>query len=122
MAQQPQKPIIEFENIPLEQVRSMGRGPRMDPPRYQALKDKPQSLGHMATRMTLPLGANSTTMKNRIARVAHEVNVAVTIRRVPGGLLFWRSSDEDVRQAQEIAQRLHPAQRERQKRRRRGRT
>ena len=56
-----------------------------------------------ATRVTTPEGTSPTTMKNRILRVAAELGVPVTIRKVPGGLIFWRSTDEDLQQAQEIA-------------------
>ena len=52
--------------------------------------------------MPLPDGISPTTMKNRILRVAAELGIPVTIRRVPGGLIFWRSTDEDLQQAQEI--------------------
>jgi hypothetical protein len=107
MAEQP--PPIQFEDIPLDQARRMGRGPRMDSELYHALKEKIQSLGTTAARMTLPEGLSPTTMKNRIRRVAAELNTSVTIRRVPGGVIFWRSTDEDVHQAREVASRLHTA-------------
>ena len=111
MAQQ--KPTIEFRDIPLEDARKMGRGPRMDPLLYEALKSKIQSLSDTAARITLPAGVSLTTMKNRILRIAAELKVPVTIRRVPGGLLFWRSTDEDLKQAKEVAQRLQAARRRR---------
>ena len=38
MAQQ--QPPIYFEDIPLEQARTMGRGPQMDPELYHAFKEK----------------------------------------------------------------------------------
>jgi hypothetical protein len=107
MAQQ--TPPIQFEDIPLEQARTMGRGPRMDPDLYNALREKIQSLGDTATRITLPEGISPTTMKNRILRVAAEIKVPVTVRKVPGGLLFWRSTDQDITQAKEVAQRLQTA-------------
>jgi hypothetical protein len=66
------KSTITFEDIPLTEARTMGRGPRMDP----------------------------------------ELGIPVTIRKVPGGLLFWRSTAEDLAQAKEVAQRLQPAQRQ----------
>ena len=102
-------PSIEFEDIPLEQARTMGRGPRMDPALYHALKAKIQSLDKTATRFTLPEGTNPTTMKNRILRVAAEIKIPVTVRKVSGGLLFWRSTNEDITQANEVAQRLQSA-------------
>jgi hypothetical protein len=107
MAQQP--PPIHFEDIPIDEARQLGRGPRMDPALYLAFKEKIQALGNTATRITLPEGASPTTMKNRLLRVAAELKTPVTVRRVPGGLLFWRSTDEDVQQAKEVAGRLRTA-------------
>jgi hypothetical protein len=49
-------------------------------------------------------------MKARILRIAAELGMPVTIRRVPGGLLFWRSSEEDLQQAKEVGARLQTAQ------------
>jgi hypothetical protein len=51
--------------------------------------------------------------------MARELNVPVTVRRVPGGVIFWRSSAEDLQQSQGTASRLQTAQR--QGRARRGR-
>jgi hypothetical protein len=87
----------------------MSRGPCIDPELYDALKENVQSLDTIATRMPLPDGTSPTTMKNRILRVAAELGIPVTIRSAPGGLIFWRSTDEDRRQAQEIAARLQAA-------------
>jgi hypothetical protein len=106
-----QSSSFQFEDIPLDEARRMGRGPRMDPTLYQALKGKIQALDNTATRVTIPEGTSPTTMKNRILRVAGELKIPLTIRKVPGGLLFWRSTVEDLTQAKEVAQRLQPAQR-----------
>jgi hypothetical protein len=102
-------PSIQFEDVPLDQARRMGRRPRMDPELYHAFKEKIPSLDDTATRLTLPEGTSATTMKNRILRVAAELGMPVTIRRVPGGLLFWRSSEEDLQQAKEVGARLQTA-------------
>jgi len=102
-------PTITFEDIPLDEARRLGRGPRMDPELYRVLQEKLQSLGNSATRMTIEDGTNPTTLKNRILRVAAELGVSVTVRKVPGGLLFWRSTAEDRQQATEISQRLQGA-------------
>jgi hypothetical protein len=101
-----QQSPIQFEDIPLEHARTMGRGPRMDPELYQQRRERIQSLSDQAVRMTIPDGTRPTTMKNRILRVAAELNIPVTIRRVRGGLLFWRSTDEDLHQARQVSQRL----------------
>jgi hypothetical protein len=91
----------------------------MDPELYHAFKEKIQSLDNTAARITLPEGTSPTTMKNRILRVAGELGIPLTIRRVPGGLLFWRSTAEDVTHAREIAERLQDARRRRPRGRRR---
>ena len=104
---------IEFEDVPLEEARKMGRGPRMDPILYNALKNKISSLSSSAARMNLPSGVSPVTMKNRILRVALELRVPVTVRRGAGGVLFWRSTDEDIKQAKEVAARLQAAQQRR---------
>jgi hypothetical protein len=101
---------MQFEDVPLEQARRMGRGPRMGPQLYQELRTRIASLSDQAVRMTIPEGTSQTTMKNRIQRVAAELGIPVTIRRVPGGLLFWRSTAEDVQQATEVGARLQTAQ------------
>jgi hypothetical protein len=83
----------------------------MDPQLYQELKTRIPALSSQAVRMTIPAGTSPTTMKNRILRLAVQLGIPVTIRKVPGGLLFWRSTDEDVQQAKDVADRLQTAQR-----------
>jgi hypothetical protein len=100
---------IEFEDVPLAEARRMSRGLGMDPELYHALREKIHALAATAIRMSFPEGTSSTTMKNRILRVAAELGVPVTVRRIPGGLIFWRSTDEDLQQAQEIVTRLQAA-------------
>jgi hypothetical protein len=107
-------PNIQFEDVPLDEARRMGRGPRMDPALYQALKTKIQALDGAAARLALPEGVSATTMKNRLLRVAAESGVPLTVRRVPGGLLFWQSTAEDLAQASELAGQLRGARKARQ--------
>jgi hypothetical protein len=104
MADQP--PDIRFEDIPLDQARTMGRGPRMEPMLYDTLRYKIQSLSSAAVRIHLGPEIAPQRMTRYIRAIAHELNVPVTIRRVPGGIIFWRSSQEDLQQAQETASRL----------------
>ena len=68
-------PLIQFEDVPIEIARAIGRGPRMDPGIYHTFKENIQSLNNTATRLTLPEGTSPTTMKNRLLRVAAEVSV-----------------------------------------------
>ena len=107
---------IQFEDVPLEEARRMGRGPRMDPQLYQELRARMQALSDQAVRLTVPDGTSQATMKRRIQSVAAELGIPVTIRRVSGGLLFWRSTEEDMQLAKEVGSRLQTAQRGRQAR------
>ena len=109
MADQPSS--FQFEDVPLDEARRMGRGPRMEPMLYDTLRHKIQSLSSEATRIRLGPEITPQRMKNYILRMAHELNVPVTVRRVPGGVIFWRSSEEDLQQAQETASRLQTGQR-----------
>jgi hypothetical protein len=97
---------IEFEDVSLEEARRMGRGPRMEPMLYDTLRKKIQSLSDQAARIRLGPEISPTRMRNYLLRVARDVNIPVTVRRVPGGVLFWRSTDEDLQQAKEVGARL----------------
>ena len=111
MAEEP--PGIKFEDVPLEQARHMGRGPRMEPMLYETLRTKIQELSADAIRIHLGPEIRPERMKKYLLRIAHDLNVPVTVRRVPDGVIFWRSSDEDRHQAQEVASRLQGARHKR---------
>ena len=81
----------------------------MKPMLYDTLRQKIQALSSEATRIHLGPEIRPERMKNYLLHIARELNVPVTVRRVPGGVIFWRSSDEDLHQAQEIAGRLQSA-------------
>ena len=97
---------IDFEDIPMEQARSMGRGPRMEPLLYDTLKKKIQALSDDAVRIRLGPEITQQRMKNYLLSIARELDVPVTVRKVPSGVIFWRSSDEDRHQAEEFTKRL----------------
>jgi hypothetical protein len=119
MADQPSP--FQFEDIPLDEARRMGRGPRMEPMLYETLRQKIQTLSSEAVRIRLGPEITPTRMKNYLQRIARDLNVPVTARRVPGGLIFWRSTDDDIQQAKEVGGRLRGAQRARQAPQGRGR-
>jgi hypothetical protein len=102
---------LQFEDVPLEEARRMGRGPRMEPLLYETLRQKIQWLSSEAVRVRLGPELTPERMKSYILRLARELNVPVTGRRIPGGVIFWRSSDEDLQQAREAASRLQRGQR-----------
>ena len=100
---------FQLEDVPLDEARRLGRGPRMEPMLYETLRTKIQSLSSAATRIHLGPELTPQRMKSYILRIARDLNVPVTVRRVSGGVIFWRSSDEDIQQAQETASRLQTA-------------
>jgi hypothetical protein len=97
---------IHFDDVPMEQARRTGRGPRMEPLLYDTLKTKIQALSDDAVRIRLGPEIAPQRMRNYLLRIGQELNVPVTVRRVAGGVIFWRSSDEDVQQAREVSTRL----------------
>jgi hypothetical protein len=106
-------PTIQFEDVSLEEARRMGRGPRMEPMLYDTLRQKIQALSTEAARIRLGPEITSQRMKNYILRIGRELDVPVTVRRVPGGVIFWRSTEEDLQQAQYVASRLRNTRRQR---------
>src|SRR5262245_8905015 len=109
----PEHPTIQFEDVPLEEARKMGRGPRMEPMLYEMLRKKIQSLSTEAARVRHGPEITSQRMKSYILRIAHDLNVSITVRRVPGGVLFWRSTEEDLQQARDVANRLRNTRQQR---------
>jgi hypothetical protein len=112
---------IQFEDVPLEEARRIGRVRRMEPLLYDTLRQKIQSLSTTAARVRLGPEITPQRMKNYILRIARELDIPVTIRRVPGGVLFWRSTEEDLQQAQEVAGRLERMRQQQTARPQRGR-
>jgi len=104
-------PPLQFEDVPLDEARRMGRGPRMEPMLYETRRQKIQALSSQAVRIHLGPEITPTRRNNYPVQIARELNVPVTVRRVPGGVVFWRSSAEDLQQAQEIGARLQTGQR-----------
>jgi hypothetical protein len=103
---------LQFEDVPMEEARRMGRGPRMEPMLYDTLRKKIEALSEQAIRIHLGPEIRPERMKNYILRIARQLGAPVTVRTVAGGVLFWRSTDEDIRQAQEIGARLQRSQRQ----------
>jgi hypothetical protein len=97
---------MEFEDIPLEDARRMGRGPRMEPLLYDTLRTKIQALSTEATRIRLGPEIRPARMKTYLLRIARELNVPIMVRKVPGGVVFWRATEEDLCEARELARRI----------------
>ena len=78
----------------------------MEPHALRHAAPENSALSSEAVRIHLGPEIRPERMKNYLLRIARELNVPVTVRRVPGGVIFWRSSEEDLQQAQEAAGRL----------------
>ena len=102
---------LPCDDVPLEEARRLGRGPRMEPMLSDTLRQKIQSLSSDAVRLHLGPEITPQRMKRSRLHIAAELNVPVTVRRVPGDLIFWRSRDEDIQQAKEVGVRLQAPQR-----------
>ena len=100
-------PGIQFEDVPLEDARRMTRGPRMEPRLYEMLRQKIQALTTEAVRIHLGPEITPTRMGRYVRTIARQLNIPVAVRRAPGGVVFWRASEEDLRETQALAQRLH---------------
>jgi hypothetical protein len=109
---------IQFEDVSLEEARRMGRGPRMEPMLYDTLRQKIESLSDQAARVRLGPEISPIRMKNYVLRIGRDVKVPVTVRRVPGGIIFWRSTAEDIQQAKDVAGRLRTTRQKRNSRNR----
>jgi hypothetical protein len=81
----------------------------MEPLLYDTLKQKIQALSADAVLVRLGPEIRPERMRRSIQRIAHELNVPVTVRRVAGGVIFWRSTAEERQQAEELAGRLQSA-------------
>jgi hypothetical protein len=110
---------IQFEDVSLEEARRMGRGPRMEPMLYETIRKKIESLSGLAARVRLGPEISPIRMKNYVLRIGRDVKIPVTVRRVPGGIIFWRSTAEDIQQAKDVAGRLRTTRQKRNSRPRR---
>jgi hypothetical protein len=111
---------IQFEDIPLDEARRMGCWPRIDPEPVSRPPAETPILGQHRCPHGHPRGYQPNHDEKPHPPRSCTLGMPVTIRKVPGGLLFWPSTDEDRTQANEIAQRLpsarKPPQTTRQKR------
>src|SRR2546430_1864512 len=78
-----QAPSFQFEDVPLDEARRMGRGPRMEPMLYDTLRQKIQSLSTEATRIRLGPEITPQPMKTYILRMAPDLDVTAPVG--PGG-------------------------------------
>jgi hypothetical protein len=81
----------------------------MEPLLYATLRKKIQALRSEATRVCLGPEITQRRMRNYIQRIAHELGVPVTVRRVEGGVILWRATEEDRQQTHTVASRLQTA-------------
>jgi hypothetical protein len=66
-----------FEDVPLDEARRMGRGPRMEPLLYETLRQKIQLLSTDATRIRFGPEITPQRMKTYLQAIARELNVPI---------------------------------------------
>jgi hypothetical protein len=103
-----------FEDFPPEDARRMGRGPHMELLLCDTLRQKLQSLSKPAFRIRLGAEMRLERMKYSILHVARDLNVPITVRKMPGGMIFWRSTYADRQQIKAVGQRCQNTRRPRQ--------
>jgi hypothetical protein len=109
--------VERFQHVPhqkasdpmAQEPASMGRGLHMEPMLYETLRKKIQALSTEAIRIHLGPEITPQRMTRYLQVIARDLQVPVTIRRVSGGLILWRSTEEDRQQATDISQRLQTA-------------
>jgi hypothetical protein len=62
--------------------------------------------GDHGTQDRAPECTNPTIMKHRILRGAAACHIPVMLSKISGGVLVWRSTDENRQHATEVSQRL----------------
>ena len=59
-----------------------------------------------AVRIHLGPEITSARMGRYVRAIARQLEIPVAIRRLPGGVVFWRASAEDLREAEALAERF----------------
>jgi hypothetical protein len=85
----------------------------MEPLLYATLTKKIQALSGDAVRIHLGSEIRPERMRRSIQRIAHELTIPVTVGRVSGSVIFWRATEAEQQQAQEMARRLQNARQHR---------
>jgi len=112
MATEPEaKPMFNVRYMPVNEAKMMGRAARMDPDFYSALEEEITNLIDKAAVIDIPPGMNYMRMKLRLVRVAKDLDIQLTVRKARNGIVFWKTTPEELAANEALAKRLQGGRR-----------
>jgi hypothetical protein len=90
----------KFEPLPLEEAMRLARASRMDGAEYSMLREQFTLLVEdkiTSVRITPPPAVSYQKARNHCLKVAKNLQVAITIRRAPGGqVVCWKATVQEI--------------------------
>ena len=90
----------KFESLPLEEAMRLARASRMDEGEYSRLREQLTRLAEdqsASVRITPPPAVSYQKARNHCLKVAKNLNVAITVRRAPGGqIVCWKATAQEM--------------------------
>ena len=90
----------QFESLPLEEAMRLARASRMDEGEYSMLRAQLTRLAadqSASVRITPPPAVSYQKARNHCLKVAKNLNVAITVRRAPGGqIVCWKATAQEM--------------------------
>ena len=89
----------KFESLPLAEAMRLARASRMDEGEYSMLRAHLTRLAEdqsASVRITPPPAVSYQKARNHCLKVAKNLNVAITVRRAPGGqIVCWKATAQE---------------------------
>ena len=89
-----------FESLPLAEAMRLARASRMDEGEYAMLREQLTRLAEdqsTSVRITPPPAVSYQKARNHCLKVAKNLNVAITVRRAPGGqIVCWKATAQEI--------------------------
>ena len=89
-----------FEPLPLEEAMRLARASRMDGAEYSMLREQFTLLVEdkiTSVRITPPPAVSYQKARNHCLKVAKNLQVALTVRRAPGGqIVCWKATVQEI--------------------------
>ena len=90
----------KFESLPLEEAMRLARASRMAEGEYSMLRAQLTRLAEdqsASVRITPPPAVSYQKARNHCLKVAKNLNVAITVRRAPGGqIVCWKATAQEM--------------------------
>ena len=90
----------KFEPLPLDEAMGLARTSRMDGAEYSMLREQFMFLAEdkiASVRITPPLAVSYQKARHHCLKVAKNLEVAITVRRAPGGhIVCWKATAQEI--------------------------